>query len=252
MFSTWPGPPHTGRNFISSWWLPVGPIAASESNQASRTQTPDISGLWDHRSPLPMERPEKFKDRATLHMDEILAWRQEAFAHDINEGRQEDPIADLNQGHNAFWFEPRHNLTDDPTHGAPDGAPKRQAARPHRSRPPPSGKRQSEPTLSLPRHQLPVQRPTRVPARRSRRNRPYRTLHPRLRWTAGCHRSREPAAAHRANRRRHSALSRRNARRPRRAHRPTAASARNPPNAHRLLHRFLGRRHTGCHHNPLQ
>ncbi len=75
---------------------------------------PAIDGLWDHRSPLGIERPEKFADRATLTLDEIVAWRQEAFAREITEGRGKDPISDLNQGHNAFWLEPRHDLTDDP------------------------------------------------------------------------------------------------------------------------------------------
>ncbi len=75
---------------------------------------PDIGGLWDHRSPLAIERPEEFADRATVTLPEMLAWRREKFAHDIEERRGEDPIKDVNQGHNAFWIETRHDLTDDP------------------------------------------------------------------------------------------------------------------------------------------
>lgn len=74
---------------------------------------PNLGGLWDHRSPLAIERPDRFVDRATLELGEFRAWLQEKFERVINEGRGEDAVEDVNQGHNAFWFETRHDLVDD-------------------------------------------------------------------------------------------------------------------------------------------
>jgi hypothetical protein len=94
----------------------VGPLThAADNYTAPRTQWghPDLQGVWNFSSDVPMQRPEEYGDRQFLTEDEITAAQQPRLRVSGRNGSRREPIRSAN-GVEAFyndniWAENRGN-----------------------------------------------------------------------------------------------------------------------------------------------
>ena len=110
-----------GRPSMSWHWLSacvvlfVPGVLLAQASGLERTPwgTPDLHGTWDFRSIVPIQRPPQHAERMYLTGEELrdaYAQRVGALSLDV---RFEDPVADLESGHNDAFDDRGKYLDDD-------------------------------------------------------------------------------------------------------------------------------------------
>ena len=84
--------------------LACAPGVAAQETPKTSWGVPDLQGTWDFRTLTPMQRPEKYKDRAFLTPEEAAAFEKE-----VAEGRanpeERTGQSDVDQGYNTGFLE---------------------------------------------------------------------------------------------------------------------------------------------------
>ena len=90
------------------------PVMSSAQNQNDlpRTSwgTADLQGVWDFRTITPMERPEKFADKAFLTVEEAAEIENIRALQDA--GRDDEVPSDIVGNYNTFWFDRGTSVID--------------------------------------------------------------------------------------------------------------------------------------------
>ena len=103
---------------------------------------PDLQGIWDGGSIMPLERPEEYADREFLTEEEVAALEADSIANPGRDARLDDALEDLAGAYNDVYTHRRDNYARtrrtsriiDPPNGrlpalTPEGEARRQAER---------------------------------------------------------------------------------------------------------------------------
>jgi hypothetical protein len=94
---------------IIGWMLICGAaIAAGADQPLARTPwgAPDLQGVWDFRTLVPLERPPALADKAFLTPAEAQAIRDQSLAVARADGRTENAKLDVEGAYNRIWLDP--------------------------------------------------------------------------------------------------------------------------------------------------
>ena len=96
--------------------------AASQTETASETApprtswgAPDLRGIWDFRTMIPLERPRAFEGREFLTEEEAAEFEQRTINGRNNDNRSGNAAADVEGAYNDFWWDWGNDLTDNRT-----------------------------------------------------------------------------------------------------------------------------------------
>ena len=89
----------------------------SGSSNTPRTAwgAPDLGGVWDYRTLIPLERPAEFEGRATLTDEEAAVFAQRTIESQDNDNRPQNSSADVEGAYNNFWWDWGSDLADNRT-----------------------------------------------------------------------------------------------------------------------------------------
>ena len=105
--------------FVSVLALPA-PVAAqgaTAADAAPRTAwgAPDLGGIWDFRTLIPLERPSAFEGRDTLTAEEAAVFEQRTIEGLNRDNRSSSAAADVEGAYNDFWWDWGSELTGNRT-----------------------------------------------------------------------------------------------------------------------------------------
>jgi hypothetical protein len=83
--------------------------AAAKPYKAPRTSwgDPDLQGIWNNATSTPLQRPERFGDKAVLAEDEAERVEEELARTQNRDNRSGGPEAQVIAGYNEFWMDSR-------------------------------------------------------------------------------------------------------------------------------------------------
>ena len=116
------------RRQVASWGLtlavtlvaipaPVTAQTAGEAGAPPRTAwgAPDLGGLWDFRSLIPLERPSEFEGRDTLTEEEATVFAQRTIESRNGDNRSGNAAADFERAYSDVWWDWESDLAGDRT-----------------------------------------------------------------------------------------------------------------------------------------
>ena len=88
---------------------PVNTTAAASAYIPPKTPwgDPDLQGIWNNSTGTPLQRPEKFGDRTVLEEAEAEQFEEELAKTQNRDNRDGGAEAQVIQGYNDFWTDPR-------------------------------------------------------------------------------------------------------------------------------------------------
>ena len=80
---------------------------ATDDTRSQRTQwgQPDLQGVWNFSSNVPMQRPERFADREFMTVEEVEEMRAQLAARDAASDQAVPQAEGGPGGYNDFWVE---------------------------------------------------------------------------------------------------------------------------------------------------
>lgn len=86
---------------------PLGLAQADDNFEVPRTQWghPDLQGVWNFSSSVPMQRPEQYGDREFMNEEEVAALRQRLAERDAASDQAAPQTEGSPGGYNDFWVE---------------------------------------------------------------------------------------------------------------------------------------------------
>ena len=91
------------------------PAAGQGSPERTAWGTPDLSGIWDFRTMIPLERPNIFEGKEFLTEEEAAEFEQQTIQARNNDNRSSNAAADVEGAYNDFWWDWGNDLTDNRT-----------------------------------------------------------------------------------------------------------------------------------------
>lgn len=76
---------------------------------------PDLRGVWDFRTIIPLERPSIFEGRDVLTEEEAAVFEQQTAEGRNNDNRSDNAAVDVEGAYNDFWWDWGTDLTDNRT-----------------------------------------------------------------------------------------------------------------------------------------
>ena len=86
---------------------PVAAQAAPAADAAPRTAwgAPDLGGIWDFRTLIPLERPSEFEGQDTLTDEEAAVFEQRTIQSLNRDNRSSNAAVDVEGAYNDFWWD---------------------------------------------------------------------------------------------------------------------------------------------------
>jgi hypothetical protein len=95
--------------------LPAPASAQPEETPRTSWGDPDLRGIWDFRTLIPLERPSVFEGRATLTEEEAAQFAQQSIEARNQDNRSSNAAADVEGAYNDFWWDWGNDLADNRT-----------------------------------------------------------------------------------------------------------------------------------------
>ena len=91
------------------------PATGPEGPPRTAWGAPDLGGIWDFRTLIPLERPSAFEGRETVTEEEAAVFEQRTIQSLDRDNRSSNPAADIEGAYNNFWWDWGSELTENRT-----------------------------------------------------------------------------------------------------------------------------------------
>ena len=91
------------------------PAAGQGFLKQTTSTTPDLSGIWDFRTLIPLERPTVFEGKEFLTEEEAAEFEKQTIQVRNNDNGSSNLAADVEGAYNEFWRDWGSDLTDNRT-----------------------------------------------------------------------------------------------------------------------------------------
>ena len=96
----------------------LGQSGSPEAVQRTAWGAPDLGGVWDYNSLIPLERPAEYEGREFMTEEEAASLGQQAQATAGQDQRHPDASIDIESAYNAFWSDAITTVPADRAHVA--------------------------------------------------------------------------------------------------------------------------------------